>query len=569
MKSSPSTTLLVAAVSAAAIFSACGKGRSGTATNTSSADGAWAPDKLTSVKGVPAADVESAIQKRLSGTRPPQIDPDVWGHTQRIYKSYGGNALWLTSNGLHKSRPLALMNAILTAENDALRVDDYPIGELAQSVAAVKQSAHPTADQLAEADVTLTSAYAQLGEDYLTGQVDPRKMSQNWHINPEEENVDSALIRGLRIDALDKSIASMRPADSDYAGLTHALYQYRTLASKGGWSSVPAGKAVKPGGTDNPARISALRNRLAAEGMIAPHDSGSASNASVFDRGLAATLAQWQARHGLAVDSVLDAPTLEALNLPTTYRLGQIAANLERMRWLPRSLGNRYIFVNVPEFKLEAHDSGKTVLEMKVIVGKDYEDKATPVFSDSMETVVFRPYWLVTPDIAAKEIFPKGPEYLAAENMETYQEGGQTRVRQRPGGKNALGLVKFLFPNDYNIYLHDTPNHELFSKDIRAFSHGCIRVEKPDELASWVLGWPIDKVQAEEHGQDDHSVRLPRKLPVYIVYFTTYMHDGQLWFGNDLYDRDDKLVAATWKAAAPSARTTAAIQALRRIAAAS
>jgi murein L,D-transpeptidase YcbB/YkuD len=249
--------------------------------------------------------------------------------------------------------------------------------------------------------------------------------------------------------------------------------------------------------------------------------------------------------------------------------MGQIAANLERMRWLPRSLGNRYIFVNVPEFRLEAHDSGKTALEMKVIVGKDYEDKATPVFADSMETVVFRPYWNVTPDIAAKEIFPKGPGYLAAENMETYQEGGQTRIRQRPGGKNALGLVKFLFPNDFNIYLHDTPNHELFNKDIRAFSHGCIRVEKPDELASWVLGWPVDKVHAEEQGQDDHGVKLPKKLPVYITYFTTYMRDGQVWFGNDLYDRDDALVSATWKAAAPSAQTTAAIQALRRIAAAS
>jgi murein L,D-transpeptidase YcbB/YkuD len=150
--------------------------------------------------------------------------------------------------------------------------------------------------------------------------------------------------------------------------------------------------------------------------------------------------------------------------------------------------------------------------------------------------------------------------------METYSENGRTRVRQRPGPKNALGLVKFLFPNDFNIYLHDTPNHELFKNDIRAFSHGCIRVEKPDELASWVLGWPIDQVQAQEHGQDDHSVKLPKKIPVYIAYFTTYMQNGQLWFGNDLYDRDDALVAATWKAAAPSAETTAAIQALRRIA---
>ena len=541
------------------LVTACGRSQSGS-------NPAWAPEKLTSVSGVPATEIESAIKTRLAGPPPAQIQPDQWTHTRHIYRLYGGNALWLTSNGLHKTRPLALMNGILNAENDAIRIDAYPLGELARAVAAVKDNSHPTAQQLADADVILTAAYTTLGENLLTGQVSPKSVSQNWHIDPEEENVDSALVRGLRIDALDKSLATMRPTDSDYVGLVRALREYRTLASKGGWPAIPGGKAVKPGRADNPVRLKALRDRLASEGMIAPRDSTAPQNPALFDLGLAATLAQWQARHGLAVDSMLDAPTMAALNLPAAYRMGQIAANLERMRWLPRSLGSRYIFVNVPEFKLEAHDTGTVTLEMKVIVGKDYEDKATPVFSDSMETVVFRPYWNVTPDIAAKEIFPKGPGYLEAENMETYTENGQLRVRQRPGPKNALGLVKFLFPNDFNIYLHDTPNHELFKNDIRAFSHGCIRVEKPDELASWVLGWPIDRVQAEEHGQDDHGVKLPKKIPVYIAYFTTYMQNGQLWFGNDLYDRDDALVAATWKAAAPSAETTAAIQALRRIA---
>lgn len=551
-------TLKISFAALLVVLLACGK--------SSGSNPQWAPEKLTSVSGVPATDIESAIKTRLAGPAPAQIQSDQWVHTRHIYNLYGGNALWLATKGLHKTRPLALMNGILNAENDAIRIDAYPLGELARAVSAVKDNPHPTAQQLADADVILTAAYTTLGENLLTGQVSPKSVSQNWHIDPEEENVDSALVRGLRIDALDKSLATMRPTDSDYVGLVRALNQYRTLAAKGGWQPVQSGKAVKPGGTDNPARLSGLRNRLAAEGMIAPRDSTTPQNPSLFDRGLAATLAQWQARHGLAVDSLLDAPTMAALNLPATYRMGQIAANLERMRWLPRSLGSRYIFVNVPEFKLEAHDTGTATLEMKVIVGKDYEDKATPVFSDSMETVVFRPYWLVTPDIAAKEIFPKGSDYLEAENMETYSENGQTRVRQRPGPKNALGLVKFLFPNDFNIYLHDTPNHELFKNDIRAFSHGCIRVEKPDELASWVLDWPIDQVQAQEHGQDDHSVKLPKKIPVYIAYFTTYMNNGQLWFGNDLYDRDDALVAATWKAAAPSAVTTAAIQALRRIA---
>jgi murein L,D-transpeptidase YcbB/YkuD len=182
-----------------------------------------------------------------------------------------------------------------------------------------------------------------------------------------------------------------------------------------------------------------------------------------------------------------------------------------------------------------------------------------------METVVFRPYWNVTPTITREEILPKGPEYLAAHDMELYKQDGQTAVRQRPGPSNSLGLVKFLFPNDFNIYLHDTPNRELFKEDVRAFSHGCIRVQKPAELAQWVLGWSADKVDAAMHGKDNHAVRVPKKIPVYIVYFTTFVEDGQLHFGNDLYDRDNKLVQEM-KAATVSPATIQAQQALRKLA---
>jgi L,D-transpeptidase YcbB len=290
----------------------------------------------------------------------------------------------------------------------------------------------------------------------------------------------------------------------------------------------------------------------------------------VFDDGLASAVAQFQARHGINVDSALGKETLDALNVPAEYRLGQIAANLERHRWLPRSLGARYIYVNVPAFQLEAFDKGEPVLEMKVIVGQEYEDKATPVFSDSMETVVFRPYWNVTPDIQAKEIEPKlasDPGYLAENDMEYWNDGGARRIRQRPGPKNSLGFVKFLFPNDFNIYLHDTPNHELFGKDVRAFSHGCIRVEKPAELAQWVLGWDASRVeQAMREGDDNQSVKLPKKIPVYITYGTAYLRDGQLYFGNDLYHRDDALVKAMALGALVSPRGVAEIEELKKIA---
>jgi murein L,D-transpeptidase YcbB/YkuD len=540
----------------------------------------WAPEKLSSVQGVPATEIEALIQKKLDGPKLDRIDEDQWGHTKRLYKIYGSNPLWLTSNGLHQTRTKALTNAVLAANGDGMRLDDYPIGALAQAIGALKQTTTPTAEQLATADVILTASYTSLGEDLLTGQVDPRTVAQAWHVNPEEENIDSALVRNLRYEQLDKALATMRPTDDDYAGLSKQLQAYRVIVAKGGWQPVPATENLKPGARGNPAVLTAVRNRLAVEGIVpgsAPSTASmtpspqsadtSPSPAGTYDRNLAAAVALFQERHGINVDSALGKETIESMNVPASYRLGEIAANMERYRWLPRSFGSRYIFVNVSAFKLEAYDSGQTALTMKVIVGQEYQDKATPVFADSLETVVFRPYWNVTPDIAAKEVFPKGAAYMERENMETYRENGKLRVRQRPGPKNALGFVKFLFPNDFNIYLHDTPNHELFKEDVRAFSHGCIRVEKPAELAQWVLGWPADKVQQEmDSPPDNKSVKVPQKIPVYITYFTTYMNNGQLYFGNDLYNRDDKLVPIVMNGAMPSKEVVDAIQALRRIA---
>ena len=574
----PAAILIASSI---ALATACSSDKSGDGSATAAVEKGWSPEKLTSVKGVPAAAIEAAMKKRLAGAPPAKIDDDQWSHAKRLYKQYGDNPLWLNSDGIHEDRAYALANSILQAEQDGMRMDAYPIGALAQAMSTVAQTKDPTAEQLADADVLLTSAFSALGEDYLTGQVDPKTVAQNWHIDPQEENVDSALARSLRGSALDKSIASMRPQDPDYQGLRKELDRFQKITVNGGWPSIPAGGAAKPGERMSPARVAALRQRLSVEGII-PSDTAqptarpaSQTNtppaAAVYDRSLAGAVAEFQARHGIVVDSTLGAETVAALNQPAIYRMSQIAANLERMRWLPRTLGNRYIFVNVPAFRLEAYDAGQKALDMKVIVGEDFEDKATPVFSDSMETVVFRPYWNVTPDIARKEIFPKmnaNPGYLAANNYELYKEGGATRVRQKPGEKNSLGLVKFLFPNDFNIYLHDTPNQELFEKDVRAFSHGCIRVEKPSELAQWVLGWDGSKVDQWMKGTNDNqSVKVPKKIPVYITYGTAYIRDGQLYFGNDLYDRDDKLVAQVVRGALPTPETVQAVQALRRIAA--
>ena len=464
---------LAALLSAVAILGACSGDKSGNSSKGPEGDAPWSPAKLTSVQGIPSAAIETALRRKLAGSAPPKIDADQWGHTRSLYKQYGNNPLWLATDGLHGDRAFALTNAVLQAEQDGMRMDAYPVGTLANALAVIGEGKQPTADQLADADIILTASFAALGEDYLTGQVDPRSVAQNWHIDPEDEKVDSALARAIRITAIDRAIATMRPQDPDYTGLRKQLDRYQQIVVRGGWPAVPAGEAVKPGEKMSPARVAALRQRLAAEGYAVPQAQNAQTTQGTYDGELAGAIAQFQAHHAISVDSMLGKETFEALNQSAAYRAAQIAANLERLRWLPRSFGSRYIYVNVPAFRLAAFDQGKQVLDMKVIVGQDYEDKATPVFSDMMETVVFRPYWNVTPDIAEKEIFPKmnaDPGYLAANNYELYQEGGATRVRQKPGDTNSLGYVKFLFPNDFNIYLHDTPSRDLFDKD-------CARVQ--------------------------------------------------------------------------------------------
>jgi L,D-transpeptidase YcbB len=551
------------------LLAACSSGGDGSGRDSSAGDiggAAWSPAELTEVKGVPVAALRTAIEQRLAGTRPATVGEEAWQHTRNLYRRFGQRPLWLVKDGLENERAGALTDAVLNSRADALKLDEYPITDLANALVVLRRTAQPSADQLADADVLLSATYASLGEDLLTGQVDPKSIAQSWHIDPEDENVDSALVRTLSRMPLDKAINAMRPGDPEYAGLQRELEHYRGLVAKGDWPRIPAGKALKAGDTDAPQRLAALRARLVAEGIQV----GPSSAPNLFDAAFASAVAQFQARHAIAVDSALGSETLNSLNVPAAYRLGQVAANLERHRWMPRSLGSRYIAVNVPAFHLEAYDDGRKTLEMKVIVGQEYEDKATPVFSDSMETVVFRPYWNITPDIQAREIEPKiasDPGYMAAENLEYYKDGGATRIRQKPGPANSLGFVKFLFPNDFNIYLHDTPNRELFGKDVRAFSHGCIRVEKPAELAQWALGWDAGRVQqAMQNGPDNASVKVPRRIPVYITYGTAYLRDGVLHFGNDLYHRDDTLVKASAAGAAPSARVVQALEALGRIA---
>ena len=484
----------------------------------------YVPQEVPRVLNVEAPDLHSTILTLVdSGAPPPWVTPERWKIVRSLYAVYDYAPLWIEQDGI-KERASALLAALESAPEHALRTDAYPIDSLRRWVNAKRIDSAATSQAIANADILLTAAYAGYASDMLIGQVDPTTVSQSWHIPARLSAVDSALVHTLADSSMADGLSAMAPQDSEYVVLKAEYARYREIAAKGGWKRVQSGL--------NPEELTA---RLAVEGYAVP------SEDSVY-----AVLAQWQARHNLEPDGKLGRATYAALNVPAAERVRQIGSNLERHRWLPRALGERYVYVNVPSFRLDAYDSGQRVLSMKVVVGAEYNGHSTPVFSDSMRFVVFRPYWKPTENIMKSEILPKlktDKTYLARNDMEWAAEGGSRVLRQRPGEHNSLGLVKFLFPNEFNIYLHDTNQKSLFGKTARAASHGCIRLEQPERLAEYVLGWSPDSVRsAMDTGKNDRWITLEKKkVPVYIVYFTTYARDGQLYFADDVYRRDTGL----------------------------
>jgi len=483
----------------------------------------YVPQDVQQVLGVDAPTIQTAIAARVDGDSAPSwVTPERWKIVRAVYAIYDHAPIWIEPDGV-KERAAALLAALDSAPSHALRTNAYPLDSIRRVVNTKKIDSGATARDIANADVLLTAAYVGYASDMLIGQVDPRTLSQSWYIPARRSAVDSAIVHTLEDSSMADGLEHMAPQDSEYTVLRREYAHYRSMAAAGGWPTVQTGMSPEE-----------LAARLSAEGYAAPEEDS-----------VTAVLKRWQENHDLEPDGKIGRATFAALNVPADERVKQIASNMERHRWLPRALGQRYVYVNVPAFRLDAYDSGQRVLSMKVVVGSEYNGHSTPVFSDSMRWVVFRPYWKPTETMIKTEILPrmaKDKTYLTRNDMEFAREGGAKVLRQRPGVHNSLGLVKFLFPNDYNIYLHDTNEKSLFARNARAASHGCIRLEQPDKLAEYVLGWTPDSVKAAmETGGDNRTVALATKLPVYIVYFTSYERDGRLHFADDVYRRDDGL----------------------------
>ena len=463
----------------------------------------------------------------------------------------------------------ALVQAIMDAGTEGLTPQDYHLDRIRATLAEIRQNQAAgralNAGRLTDLELLLTDAFLIYGAHLLAGRTDPMTIHSQWFANRREADLAQVLENAIRENQIGQSLRRLLPPQDGYARLRDALAKYRDIAAQGGWPSVDPGPKLEKGASGD--RVGQLRKRLQSSGDVL----AIATANPIFDESLVDGVKKFQMRYGLEPDGVVGPATLEVLNVSAEQRVEQIRVNLERWRWLPQDLGGRHILVNIPNFEMYVREGKEVVLRMRAVVGRNY--RKTPVFSSEMTYLVLNPYWNVPPNIAVQDKLPlirKDPGYLVEQKMKVYQGWGAEareidpfsvdwnqiaargfpfRLRQDPGPLNALGKFKFMFPNQFNVYLHDTPSRELFSRATRNFSSGCIRLENPMELAEYLLKddarWSRARIMSVLNSTIDHSVPLPRRIPVHLLYWTAWVDDeGTVQFRQDIYDRDAPVAAA-------------------------
>lgn len=446
-----------------------------------------------------------------------------------------------------------LIQAVRKARSHGLDPADYHL-EALEAVDVLRPDRE--IDQLA------TDAYLTLAAHLLAGRLDPVSIEPNWTAARRGRDLAAYLQSALAHDAVFESLEALAPTQSGYQVLREALVRYEAIAADGGWTAIDPGPTLRPG--ERSPRVAQMRARLAATGDIAPESADS----ELFDEALADAVRTFQQRASLDPDGVVGALTLRQLNIGPAERVAQIRANLERWRWLPEDLGRRHIRVNIADFRLEARADGEVEREHEVIVGRLY--RKTPVFSANMTYFVLNPWWETPPSLAVRDKLPafrQNPDEVSRLGFQVIDRQGQLvdattidwtsvpaqnfpyRLRQAPGPLNALGEVKFMFPNPHNVYLHDTPTRGLFARTRRDFSSGCVRVRDWQDLAEWVAaetpGWTPERIAATTASDQETRVSLARPIPVHILYWTVVPDpETGVRFVDDLYGRDPALLAA-------------------------
>lgn len=502
------------------------------------------------------------LQAILTAGAPRGVDEQVWADVQKLYAARQQTLVWSSGDKPSKqsTRALETLRAAETHGLNRARYGEAEITTLQAELMTRDDGKDPErANRLADLDVRLTSALLLLGRHVAIGASKPQIVDARWNIRRASPDLVAALDLALAV-GVTGFLDAVGPRHPEYGALQKSLASLRGQATRG-WPTVP--RVTLRMGQSHSA-VTALRQRLANGGYL---PSTAAQDSPRYDADVEAALGRFQEHHALKPTGHLDPATLAAMNVPLEARLSQVAMNLERWRWLPDDLGARHLLVNIPYFHLIAREDGKAVLDTRVVVGKPGNE--TPTFSDEMTHVVFSPYWNIPETIALEETAPaiaRDPNYLARNNMEVVNASGGVvpassipwgdeqavrglSFRQRPGATNALGLVKFMFPNQHNVYLHDTPTDSLFSRIGRAFSHGCVRVEEPETLAAYVLRdqpkWTAEAIHDAMRAGEEQHVKLSQPLPVHLIYMTAWVDDrGGLHFQDDVYGYDVKQARA-------------------------
>jgi murein L,D-transpeptidase YcbB/YkuD len=500
---------------------------------------------------------------------------------RRFYRERGFRLGWFKD---HQPVPRVktLEEVVAKAGDEGLNPKDYEFSEISKMLAELEKAREDSVRRNAlerQIDIALTGTYMKWANDYYRGIANPHdKKDTSWMVKPNKIKLNKALLTFLGERKSRYNYYEFAPLHPEYDQLKKALATYRIQERAGGWPTLPATLNLKPGAA-SPA-VAALRKRLldSAGGAVAstpaaaPAQPGTptatAPAAEVYDPELVNAVKLFQQDAGLKPTGIVSGETLKQLNVPIDARIDQLILNMERWRWLPKKFEPNYLLVNIPEYKLHVMEDSKEAFNMRVIVGKVLHE--TPVFSDKMEYVVLAPYWNVPFSIIANELRGKlvaNPHYLDRLDMEVVKGWGRKAtpvdpasidwanltqanfkytLRRRPGPKNDLGNMKFIFPNSNDIYLHDTPHNELFSQSSRSFSHGCVRLSEPLKLATYLLRdrpeWSQATILDSIATRHEKYITLKEKLPVYLVYLTAWADAaGHPHFRDDIYGLDKKL----------------------------